>query len=175
MPTLRIIDVLSGMEAQALRASAECWGYDVAVTWVGNSRQIVDVFQHSLPIDVLIIAGHGDEDGLVLPELDESVAGGFPYLDRISAAQLAEFARPVASVIIATACTFGLPQYAEVFRNAGTRYYVGPTDYANAGAAMMYSLGFLYAFQCNGLHAALAHEAAFSQSDDRRMFKLHRA
>ena len=72
MTTLHIVAIGTG-EAHALRAAAEYWRAFVTVTWVGNSGQMVEYFSKSPVHDLIIIAGHGDERGLLLPELAEEI------------------------------------------------------------------------------------------------------
>ena len=97
MTTLHIVAIGTG-EAHALRAAAEYWRAFVTVTWVGNSGQIVEYFSKCPVHDLIIIAGHGDERGL-LPSARRK-APAFMHGDerraaiRQTLAQIAVFLQP---------------------------------------------------------------------------------
>ncbi len=139
---VHIIEVTTGLEAHALRYAAECWGASVGVTWVGNAQQIVDVLSSKPVHDVLIISGHGDERGLLLPPLAAEIKERYPYNDVITPANFAEFVRLDGNIVINSSCSGGMPELAQVFLEARTRAYIGPEDYPHGSAALMYVLLF---------------------------------
>ncbi len=159
MITLHIVEIGAG-EAHALRSAAEYWGAFVTVTWVGNSAQIVEYFSQCPENDLIIIAGHGDERGFLLPELAEDFA---------------HFLRLEGNTIINTSCLGGMQQPAEVFLSRGAAYYIGPTAYPEGSASLMYSLDFLYNYLLDSRHVEAAHLKASNYADDRNQFKLYLA
>ena len=82
MLKMHIVDIETGNGSQAIRAAAERWGVFVTMTYVGNSGQIVDYFSGKPDHDLIIIAAHGDERGLLLPELAKEIANRYPYIMR---------------------------------------------------------------------------------------------
>lgn len=173
MITLHIVEIGSG-EAHALRSAAEYWGAFVTVTWVGNSGQIVDYFSQCPEHNLIIVAGHGDERGLLLPELAEEIRSHYPYNEVIRAEDFAHFLCLEGNTIINTSCLGGMPRLAEVFLTHGASYYIGPTGYPEGSASLMYSLDFLYNYLLDSQHVEVAHLKASSHADDRNQFKLYR-
>lgn len=173
MITLHIVDIGSG-EAHALRAVAEYWGAFVTVTWVGNSGQIVEYFSQCPVHNVIFIAGHGDERGLLLPELAEEIRCQYPYNEVIRTEDFARFLHLVGNTIINTSCLGGMQQLAEVFLSHGGAYYIGPTSYPEASASLMYSLEFLYNYIHYGQNVEAAHLKASNYPDVRDQFQLYR-
>ncbi len=174
MIKLHILEVGTG-EAHALRYAAEYWGAFVTLTWVGNSGQIVEYFSHHPEHDLIIISGHGDEHGLLLPELAEEVRSRYPFNELIRPEDFAHFLRLAGNTVINTSCLGGMHQLAEVFLQHGAAYYIGPTDYPEGSASLMYVLDFLYNYLLHGQHVEEAHRKAANHSDDRKQFKLYPA
>lgn len=174
MITLHIVEVGSGLEAQAIRAVAEAWGASVGVTWVGNSRQIVDVLSKQPSDSILILSGHGDRRGLLLPELAEEVRSHYPYHGVIRPEDFAQFVHLASNIIINTSCWGGVPSLADVFLQRGAQYYIGPINAIEADAALMYTLEFLYTYLHNEYHVQRAHQVASHHTDDRHLFTLYR-
>jgi hypothetical protein len=173
MTTLHIVAIGTG-EAHALRAAAEYWRAFVTVTWVGNSGQIVEYFSKCPAHDLIIIAGHGDERGLLLPELAEEIRSQYPYNKVIRAEDFACFLHLAGNTVINTSCMGGMQQLAEVFLSHGAAYYIGPTAYPEGSASLMYSLDFLYNYILDGQHVEAAHLKASNYADDRNQFHLYR-
>jgi hypothetical protein len=164
MLTLHILEIESPLEAQAIRAAAEAWGYRVSVTWVGNSGQIVDVLAHRPLHDVLVISGHGDERGLLLPTLAKSVRQHYPYDEVIRPEDFAQFLSLGNNGVIVTSCCAGQAALADVFLAHGARWYIGAEGYPEGRVALMFALAFLYHLGA-GMSAAEAH-VRVSQSDE---------
>ena len=175
MITLHIIEIDSGLEAQAIRAVAEAWGVTVAVTWVGNSGQIVDVLSGQPTDDILMLTGHGDERGLLLPELAEAVRSHYPYHGVIRPDDFAQFIHLAGNLVINTCCWGGERSLADIFLQHGAQWYIGPTDALEGDAALMYTLEFLYTYLHNGYQIQKAHHAASHRGDDRHLFTLYRS
>jgi hypothetical protein len=172
MKRIHILELGTGNEAHALRAAAECWGAEVTVSWVGNSAQVVDYLSSRPTHDLVIISGHGDASGLLLPKLHESVRHRFPFDQRITPDQFREFVKLDGTPVVSLACETGREPFANAFLACGAEWYIGPTDSPGGAAALMYALEFLYAFIATGASVADAHELATNQSDDRGMFRI---
>ena len=168
-----IIAIETGNEPHAIRAAAEWWGASVTVTWVGNSGQIVDYLSSGSDHELIIISGHGDERGLLLPELAAEVAGLYPYNKVIQAADFGQFLQLRGNTVISLACLGGMSQLADAFLAGGARYYIGPIDYPDGSATLMYVLDFLYNHICHSHDVMAAHHIASRHEDDRQQFKLY--
>ncbi len=173
MRTLHILASGTGHEAHAIRLAAECWDVTVTATWIGNSQQIVDYFAACPQHDLIIISGHGDERGLLLPELAVEIQHCYPHNDVIRAADFRTFLRLDGAIVISLACMGGSPALADAFLDCGARAYIGPTDYPTGSAALMYALDFIYTYRHHGEHVAAAHSHAAQTGDDRQQFRLY--
>ena len=171
MIKLHILEIATGLEAHAVRYAAEHWGISVTVTWVGNSQQIVDCLSSYPDCDLILISGHGDERGLILPELAEEVSSNYPYRDVISHDDFAKFLNLNNSVVINSSCMGGVQSMAEVFLDKGAKCYIAPKDFPLADASLMYLLKFLYEYVKNNKDIDKAHDLALPQ-DERELFTL---
>jgi hypothetical protein len=173
MATLHIIAIDTGLEPHALRLASEAWGADVSVTWVGNSQQIVDYFATGFPHDIVVISGHGDERGLLLPELAVEIQHRYPYHTVITPGDFQTFVRLEQALVVNLACLGGVPAFANTFLTCGARAYIGPIDYPEGRATLMYVLAFIYTYLHNGGDIAAAHQHASRADDDRQQFRLY--
>lgn len=173
---VQIVEVGATLEAIALRAAAECWDMDVSVVWVGNAAQIVAALSQSTPFDLVIICAHGDERGLLLPDLAEDLKPNYPFADAISAADFSSFVKLEKSVVLNTSCAMGTPELADAFLSNGATAYVAAPDYPDADIALLYALTFLFHFRSGGGAPRQAHEAAniaiASKRDSENRFEL---
>src|SRR5713101_4725959 len=136
MVRLHLLVINTGLEAHALRSAAERWRADVTVTWVGNSRQVVEYLSQSPSHDVIVISGHGDERGLLLPELAKELRSNYPYDEVIRPPDFAEFLRLDGNLVINSSCVGGMPPLAKVFLEHGAKYYIGSTAYPEGDAVL---------------------------------------
>jgi hypothetical protein len=173
MITLHIIAIDTGLEPHALRLATEAWGVDVSVTWVGHSQQIVDYFATCPKHDIIVISGHGDERGLLLPELAAEIQHRYPYHTVMTPDDFRAFLRLDHAIVLNLACLGGVPALAEVFLASGAQAYIGSEGYTEGSAALMYALAFLYTYIHNGGQLVAAHQYAAQADDDRRQFRLY--
>jgi len=172
MVTIHIIEIEAGLEVHALRYGAEYWGAFVTVTWVANSSQIVNFFQSLPRQDIIIICGHGNDRGLLLPELAGEIKDKYPYKDVIRPEDFKEFVRLEGNIIINSSCLGGSQKLAKIFLNRGAKYYIGANSYLDGNACLMYLLSFLYEYMRNGNNVEQAHYISSKHEDDRRSFLL---
>jgi hypothetical protein len=175
MIRIHLLAIDTGLEAHALRSATEAWGAEVTVTWVGNSRQIVEYLSQSPSHEVIVISGHGDERGLLLPELAEELRSHYPYHEVIHSQDFADFLQLRGNTVINTSCLGGMPSLAQVFLDRGASSYIGPIDYPEGAAVLMYLFEFFYSYLCNGQGVETAHLKACTHDDDRKLFKLYQA
>lgn len=175
MIKLHILAIDTGLEAHAFRAAAEYWGAFVTVTWVGNSRQVVDYLAGGPEHEAIFICGHGDERGLVLPTLAADLPRHYPYDEVIRPDDFTAFLRLNGNTVVNTSCLGGMPRLAEAFLASGAASYIGATGNPDGSAALMYGLDFLYNHIQTSLRVEEAHQRASSYPDDRKQFTLYQA
>ena len=175
MVKVHILEIESGLEAHAIRYAAEYWGAFVTVTWVGNSAQVVEFLSNKPDHDVIVISGHGDERGLLLPELVKEIRSEYPYNYVIRPEDFAKFLKLDGNTIINASCACGVQSMADVFLAGGTRYYIAPNDYPQGDASLMYLLNFMYEYMQNEHDVEVAHQISSEHSDDRRQFTLFKS
>jgi hypothetical protein len=139
---------------------------------VGNSAQIVEFMSGKPKHDIIAICGHGDERGLLLPELAEKVKNEYPYNDAIRPEDFAEFLNLNGNAVINSSCMGGVRSMADVFLACGARYYIAPNSYPEGNASLMYLLSFLYEYIQSDRNVELAHQISSQHSDDRSQFIL---
>jgi hypothetical protein len=173
-PSVHIIAIETGLQPHVIRIAAEHWGAMATVTWVGNSAQVVDYLLGDATADVIVLAAHGDERGMLLPELADEFKPLYPYDTVIRPVDFAEFLRLRGNLILNLGCIGGTPEMAAAFLKHGANVYIGATDYPDGAASTKYAIDFLYAFLCRRMGLEEAHQTASDHDDDRRMFRLYR-
>jgi hypothetical protein len=159
MLTLHILEIDSALEAQAIRAAAEAWGIAVGVTWVGNSGQVVDLLSQRPTCDVLVISAHGDERGLLLPELALSMRDRYPYDEVIRPEDFAQFLALGGCGVLMNTCVGGTSALADVFLSHGAAWYIGSENYPKGDDALLFALILLFHYR-----AARNIGSAFAQA-----------
>lgn len=171
------VDVVAmdSFEAAALRAVLEYCNIKVTIHLVGEAGDIVRVLGGEEKIaNTMVLTGHGDAEGLVLPELAHEIEKEQPYHRRMSAQDFREFLNlHPDSLVINTACSLGTKEMAGAFLDAGCRYYIGATDDPVGNASLFYALHFFYEHICRKKSVEEAHEIARSHDDQTRMFHLY--
>jgi hypothetical protein len=170
MLSLHILEIESALEAQAIRAAAEAWGITVTVTWVGNSGQIVEYLSQQPTHDLIIISGHGDERGLLLPELAPSVRDRYPYHEAIRPDDFARFLALGGNGVLMNTCCGGQRALADVFLAHGAAWYIGTEAYPDARAALMFVLSLIYHYrEARDIDQAFAQTTAIVPSEGYRL------
>jgi hypothetical protein len=134
--TVDIIDIDTG-EGPVIRPVLEACGVRVNMLRIGQARQLVAALGGQATAPYVVLACHGDEGAIVIPELAEEMERFQPFHGRCGPAELATFARLPGSVVIATGCDTGDPALAEAFLRAGASAYIGPR-----GGPFMYAAAF---------------------------------
>lgn len=155
--TVDMVDVESG-EGVVLRPVLESFGVRVNLFRVGQARHLVNALGGEATAPFLLLACHGDEGRIVIPELAEEIERFQPFHGGCGPDELRSFARLAGSVVIATGCDTGSLELAEAFFAAGASAYVAP-----AGAPFGYASVFAPIF----LFYELAEQRSLDQAVDR--------
>lgn len=157
MPSIHILSVDSGQATHGIRAAAEYWNAAVSVTWVGNSRQVVDVLGSEPQYDAIVIEGHGDERGLLLTELAPSIRADYPFIDLIAPNDFRSFLKLRGNMVLNLSCCGGSPSMPQALLDGGARFYIGAGGYPEGDDALMYALSFLFFYLVRNLTPPAAH------------------
>ncbi len=168
-----IVCIDDALEALAIRSVLERWGAKVTLHLVGQAADIVRILGGAEVISKhIILSCHGDERGLLLPELASSVEETQPYHKVLTAANLREFLRLPDCLVINTGCSLGTPEFAAAFLESGCEKYIGAADYPEGDWTLFYVLRFFYELLCYNRDAKEAHQRAYIK-DETGAFTLY--
>lgn len=135
-----IVDVESG-EAAPLRGMLELLGVRVRLFPVGQARHLVRALGGEAIAPYVVLACHGEEGAIVLPELAEEIERFQPVHGRFGPGDVRRFARLPGSLVIANGCDTGTRELADAFLAAGASAYLAPDGapfgYASAFAPLL--------------------------------------
>ncbi len=137
-----LIDLDSGHGA-VLRAGLETFGIQVNRFPVGQGRHLVQSLAREPRAPFVVLACHGDEGSIVLPELAPQLERYQPFSCRITPEELRSFACFDGATVIATGCDTGHPALVEAVLDCGAGAYVAP-DGGPFGYASFFAPVFLF-------------------------------
>ncbi|HKF76907.1 MAG TPA: hypothetical protein VKF59_12245 [Candidatus Dormibacteraeota bacterium] len=161
---------LEPIEAYVLRAILEYEGLRVNWFPVATMEQLLGLLRGAEShARHLVICCHGDERGIVVPELAPGADPAELLPDRLTPELVRRHASLQGRVVIATGCVSGAAKMAGSFLNAGCAAYIAPDGYPHS------VLLFLHRFYHElgaGASVTAAADAAGRQDDDGRLFRL---
>jgi hypothetical protein len=163
-------------ESSALRSTLEYFGARVTLHLMGRPNDLVDVLSgndRDAQIDYLILNFHGDEGRFCIPELGEDVyEKDEPRGEFFTAEDVMKCATLQNINVIASGCTLGAETLAKTFLACGCRSYIGPDDYIDGNANLMFILRFMYEVINNKKAQQEAFEIAKAVDEETAMYKL---
>lgn len=123
---VELIDVESG-DVGALRPALEAFGLRVDRIPVGQARHLVHALSTGTRAPFVVLACHGEDGAIVLPELADEIERDQPFHGRVAPADLGTFARFDGAIVISTGCGTGREDLANAVLAAGASAYVAPT------------------------------------------------
>ncbi|MCE5170658.1 delta-aminolevulinic acid dehydratase [Paenibacillus profundus] len=164
------------MDTQAIRAALEYFGARVFMYWVGRPSDFMSVLsgEDIYPgTDLIILNFHGDEGQFVMPELGESVyEEGEPRGD-FGPAEIRRFAKLDGRTVLANGCDLGNGELAQAFLECGCKTYIGPDDYPDGNAALMFALRFGYELIQNKKTIQEAYHTARATDEETTMYQIY--
>ncbi|MCV2491025.1 hypothetical protein OF117_16850 [Geodermatophilus sp. YIM 151500] len=139
---VELVDVDTG-HGPVLRDALEAFGIRVDRTAIGQARHLVAALTGGERAPYVVLACHGDEGAIVLPELAEEVERWQPFHGRLGPADLRSFARFDGATVIATGCDTGHPDLARAVLDCGAAAYVAPAG-GPFGYASLFAPVFLF-------------------------------
>lgn len=123
------VDILAGDEAEAgaIRSGLELMGVQVRVFPMGLAQHAINVLSGAEgAAEYLLLACHGEEGAIVLPELAPEVAATQQWHTRLPPDALRTIIRLPGRVVVGLGCDMGHADTASAFLAGGCRAYVGP-------------------------------------------------
>lgn len=171
MPTNVIIAAISeSLEAHALRESLEQFGAQVNLISVGRPQHFIDLIQN--PQDqYLIVSCHGDDRGMLFPELHQDLAGKESFGAICSAQEITRYAQFDQQTIISTGCMTGSDALAEAYLASGAAVYVAPRGSPEAHSAFFFTTQLFYGLLIREL--ALPEAMSWCRKTDEECARFH--
>lgn len=166
-----IINIADALEAVALRAALEWWNVEVTLRHVGAADHLVALLDGSTPLSPLVsLMCHGDERGILLPELSPDLEQTQPFTGAVGPAELRQFLRLPNCAVVNTGCITGTRELAAAFLDGGASIYIGPDDYPDADGSLFYCLALGYGHLVRGYSIAEAHRRAAGHDAETAQF-----
>jgi hypothetical protein len=171
-----LICVEDTLETIALRGVLEWWNLNVNMHWIGSSNQLVDLLSHPHRLStVIVLLCHGDERGLLLPELSQELEAVSRYRQSINAHEFRDFVDLPHKIVVNTGCDLGKPEYGTAFLQSGCSAYIGASGYPAGADSLFYTIHFFYEMFCQSKAIEEAHLLAQSHNEGTQMFTLYRS
>jgi len=165
------------IESIALRSVLESFGARVTLHLIGRPNDLIDVLSGQdldQKLDYLILNFHGDEGRFHMPELGEEIyelnepRGAF-----FSSQEVLQYCQLPGVKVIASGCTLGEKQLASAFLESGCHSYLGPDDYIDGNANLMFLISFMYEIIAHGKTQQEAYEIAKAIDTETSMYQLY--
>lgn len=166
-----LIDVESG-NGDVLRAALETFGICVRLTRVGQARHLVRAMSERPRAPFVIFACHGEEGGIVLPELAAELERYQPFHRRLCGDDLRSFATFEGADVIATGCDTGHPDLVRAVLGCGANSYLAP-DGGPFGYASFFAPVFVFYELTEGRSLAEAVNRLQRHDHELGMWRLH--
>lgn len=167
-----------GNEAEAIRQSAEYFGYQVVVKYLGRPNDFMQLLRGENRlfngIKTWVFSMHGEAGKFILPELDPSIYEADEPRSPVGLEGLQNQVRLKKQLILNTGCTLGSASLAELFIANGAKAYIGATDYVEGNAALLFTTRFLYEWE-KGARISTAFKRAAATDEETGLFRLYPA
>ncbi|AWB43887.1 delta-aminolevulinic acid dehydratase [Paenibacillus sp. CAA11] len=167
-----------GMETQAVRAALECFGARVVTYWVGRPEHLMNILSGKdlyPDTSILIFDFHGEDGQFIMPELGEDIYYDYEPRKNFGPAEIKQFARLDGKIILANGCTLGAPETAEAFLQGGCSTFIGPGDYPDGNAALLFAIRLMYEIIQNHKSVDEAYELARSTDEqEMSMYQIYK-
>ncbi|MDD1502574.1 delta-aminolevulinic acid dehydratase [Lysinibacillus sp. CNPSo 3705] len=165
------------IESLALRSVLESFGVRVTLHLIGRPNDFIDVLSGedlNDQIDYLILNFHGDEGRFCMPELGPEVYElNEPRGEFFGPQEISNYCKLKDVKVIASGCTLGEKQLANAFLKSGCHSYLGPNDYIDGNANLMFLIRFMYEIIANKRTQQEALELAKSIDEETSMYQLY--
>lgn len=163
------------MEVQAIRSTLEYFGARVFTYWVGRPDDFIavltgdDLYPNT---DLLLLCFHGEDGKFIMPELGEEVYEAEEPRGDFGPEEIRRFAALKGKTVIANGCTLGTEEMASAFLGAGCKAFIGPDDYPDGSAALMFAIRLCYEMIQHKKNMQEAFGLAQAMDEEMLMYRL---
>lgn len=165
-----------GNEPEAIRQTAEYFGYQVVIKYLGRPNDFMQLLRGKdrlfNRLKTWVLSVHGEEGKFILPELDPSIYGADEPHSPIGVETLQGQIKLNKQLILNTGCTLGQAPLAKLFLANGAKAYIGATDYVEGNAALLFTTRFLYEWH-KGARTNTAFDRAAAVDQETGLFRLY--
>jgi hypothetical protein len=170
-PQVWLLDADDTWASLATRAVLESYA-EVRLVGIGTPAQFATALRNVPAAARLVILGaHGDDRGLLFPELTPALIPEQPFYPAAGADAIRRLAPLPPVPILSTACETGRAPLARAFLAAGCPGYVAPRGSPDGDAALMFALNAAYWFVARRRPLAEAVERARAADPRARTFR----
>lgn len=135
----------TGLQGPTIRLALEDFGLKVNLYPIGQARHVVRALSKGKDVPpYVILAVHGDGNGLPLPELGEELAAVQPFHRRITPQDIASFVDLPGAIVVSLGCDTGTDDFANAFLSGGVSAYIAPKGYPLGYASTLFSILLFY-------------------------------
>jgi len=165
-----------GNEPEAIRQTAEYFGYQVVIKYLGRPNDFMQLLRGEdrlfNRLKTWVLSLHGEDEKFILPELDPSIYEENEPRTPIGIEALQGQIKLKKQLILNTACTLGQASLADLFISNGAKTYIGASDYVEGNAALLFTTRFLYEWQ-KGARLQTAFDRAAAVDQETGLFRLY--
>jgi hypothetical protein len=137
---------------------------------IGRPQHFIDLVRS--PSDkYLIVSCHGDDRGVLFPELAEDIARHEPFGVACSPQEITRYAQFDQQVVVSTGCMSGTDPFAEAYLETGAAAYVAPRGYPEASSAFFFTTQLFYGLLVREL--TLAEAMSWCRKTDEECARFH--
>ena len=141
----------------------------------GGAQHLVDVLSARVPVgDDLVLSGHGDERGFLLPELAPDLEHQERFHGALTPEDLHGLVDLPGRTIVSLGCVTGRAEIASAFLAGGCSAYIGPSGYPDGSSAVFFAMRLYYHLLHDEMELDGAFELAASTNDETGMYRLFR-
>lgn len=170
--TVDVVDIESWPEGDALRAALDLFNVLVRRFLIGQARHLLSLLSGDEPTgNYVILACHGVDGGIVLPELAEQFEAMQPVHRLLTPAALRDRVHLPERVVISTGCGTGNPELAGAFLDGGCTAYIAPTG-GPYGNSVMVAIALLFYELMRGRTLSESMSRVCNYDDELSMWQL---
>lgn len=144
-PRIDILVIGDSGEGRTLRAVAESIGCKVDMTYCGKPSDLFEVRADQPQADLTIISAHGDEGGIIFPEIVPEIDKLELPDNRITSKHIQSHWPRQRTTVLCLACNAGSDAIVSAFQTQGVKTYIASSGEPDGSDAILFAHNFLHA------------------------------